>query len=130
MELKLINLEEENELTLLELQKTKDNTIKDLIEKKTKIERENENVLVAQHSLKQDYKELVKQLEESLEKLKKCEKSLEETTAIISVLEQETVKKDEIIQEKDETIKQQAQQIDGLEKAKYVLTFRRIEVRN
>ena len=62
----------------------------------------------------QDMKELKKKLEESVEKLKKSEKAMQESSSIVSVLEKEIHKKDDIIEEKNATIKQQAHQIDGL----------------
>ena len=46
MESKIIDLEEESELTLLQLQFSKDNRIKNLIEKQTKLEREHDSTLI------------------------------------------------------------------------------------
>lgn len=46
MESKIIDLEEESELTLLQLQLSKDNRIKNLIEKQTKLEREHDSTLI------------------------------------------------------------------------------------
>jgi hypothetical protein len=47
----------------------------------------------------------------------------------VTLLEREVVRKDEAIASKNQVIEEQAHQIGGLEKAKYVLSFRTTEIR-
>lgn len=47
----------------------------------------------------------------------------------VKLLESEVTKKDAMVEERNQLINEQTHQISGLEKAKYVLSFRTTEIR-
>jgi len=47
----------------------------------------------------------------------------------VKLIESELTRKNQMIEERDSLIAEQTQQITGLEKAKYVLSFRTTEIR-
>lgn len=65
METKIIDLEEESDLTLMQLQISKDKRINNLIEKQTKLEREHDSKLIELHNLKGDLDVWKKKYEDS-----------------------------------------------------------------
>lgn len=87
MESKIIDLEEESELTLLQLQLSKDNRIKNLIEKQTKLEREHDSTLIQLHNIRDDLDVWKEKYESSNEKVKENQKVIKQNMNRVKILE-------------------------------------------
>lgn len=124
METKIIDLEEESELTLLELQLSKDNRIKNLIQKQIKLERDHDSTMIELHNTRDDLEAWKTKYEASNERVKENEKIIKENMNRVCILQSDIEKKNQIIDDKNIVIDQQTHQIEALEKAKYVLNFR------
>lgn len=129
MNLKVIDLEEENELTLMDMQSNKDIVIDNLRLTNAELSELYEKVQIEKLNLRNELNEFKQTAEESTSRMNKMAERLADSENRVKLMESELNRKNRTIEEKNSVISEQGQQIAGLEKAKYVLSFRTTEIR-
>lgn len=129
MEYKLISVQEESEMTLFQLQKFKDQHILELQKKILTLEHQENSNKVEFHNELNRYRKMEETFTIVEEELKRNKEKLAEASERVKLLESEVQLKNKMVEERNNAISQQEHQIGGLQKAKYVLSFRTTEIR-
>lgn len=111
-------------MVVTSIQGDKDVIIKQLIGKIKYLEAEYDTLLIKFHNLEEHSKTINDERESREIDFRKLNTNLEEYSNRIKLLEKEVVLKIAMIEEKNQVINELTHQIGGLEKAKYVLSFR------
>lgn len=122
--MKLLDLQEENQVAVANIQGDKDIIIEQLTDKIRYLEAEYDTLLIKFHNLEEDSKIINEERESRETDFRKLNTNLEEYSNRIKLLEKEAGLKTAMIEEKNQIISEFTHQIGGLEKAKYVLSFR------
>lgn len=122
--MKLLDLQEENQVAVTNIQGDKDIIIEQLTDKIRYLEAEYDTLLIKFHNLEEDSKIINEERESRETDFRKLNTNLEEYSNRIKLLEKEAGLKTAMIEEKNQIISELTHQIGGLEKAKYVLSFR------
>ena len=127
--MQLVEIEEENEITLRDVQLSKDEVILKLRTSLNRLTETNEHLQIQLESKQQHVDVLNENKQRTASELGRIQTKLTEAENRAKLLETELLQKKSMVSERDHLIKEQQHQIADLEKAKYVLSFRTTEIR-